>query len=58
MLNLDGEWPAILDRLYAVFVRDFKETKTHHKSLRVFYNGAIMSDGQSKEGEGFLARSQ
>jgi len=52
MLNLDGEWPAILDRLYAVFVRDFKQTKTHHKGLRVFYNGSIMPDGQGKE-EGF-----
>jgi hypothetical protein len=52
ILNLDGEWPAILDRLYAVFVRDFKETRTQHKGLRVIYNGAVMPDGLGKE-EGF-----
>src|SRR5574337_402263 len=52
MLNLDGEWTATLERLYAVFSRDFKETKTHHKGLRVIYNGLIRPDGQGKE-EGF-----
>lgn len=52
MLNLDGEWATVLERLYAVFSRDFKETKAHHRGLRVIYNGAVLPDGLGKE-EGF-----
>ena len=52
MLNLDGQWEDILERLYEVFARDFKRAKTFHRGLRVIYNSAIKPDGQSKE-EGF-----
>lgn len=52
MLNLDGTWEEILDRLYSVFSRDFKQTTTYHNGLRVSYNHTIKSDGSGKE-EGF-----
>ncbi len=52
LLNLDGEWADILDRLYRVFSRDFKETQTYHRGLKIFYDGKIKDDGQGKE-EGF-----
>jgi len=52
MLNLDGEWDTVLSRLYAVFVKDFKESQTCHSGIKVIYNGSIKADGLSKE-EGF-----
>lgn len=52
MLNLDGDWNTILSHLYAVFVRDFKESQTYHRGVKVIYNDTIKSDGLEKE-EGF-----
>lgn len=52
LLDLDGEWDAILSRLYAVFVKDFKESNTCHHGVKVIYNGTIKPDGLGKE-EGF-----
>jgi len=52
MLALDGEWAAILERLYSVFRRDFKESQAYHRGIRVIYNGNIKDDGEDKE-EGF-----
>jgi hypothetical protein len=52
ILNLDGDWDSILSRLYAVFVRDFKETQTYRGGIKVIYNGNIKNDGLGKE-EGF-----
>ena len=52
ILNLDGDWDSILSRLYAVFVKDFKETQTYHRGIKIIYNGTIKADGLGKE-EGF-----
>ena len=52
MLNLDGEWDTVLSRLYAIFVKDFKESQTYHRGIKVIYNGTIKADGLGKE-EGF-----
>jgi hypothetical protein len=52
VLDLDGEWSAILGTLYAVFERDFKKSQTRHQGLKVMYNGTIKADGMGKE-EGF-----
>ncbi|MEW6419542.1 MAG: hypothetical protein AB1480_15750 [Nitrospirota bacterium] len=52
MLNLDGEWDTVLSRLYAIFVKDFKESQTCHRGIKVIYNGTIKADGLGKE-EGF-----
>jgi hypothetical protein len=52
MLNLDGDWNTILSHLYAVFVRDFKESQTYHHGVKVIYNSKIKPDGLGKE-EGF-----
>jgi hypothetical protein len=52
ILDLDGDWDNILARLYNVFERDFKNSKTYHRGIRVIYDGKIKHDGQGKE-EGF-----
>lgn len=52
LLDLDGEWDNILSRLYGVFARDFKESQTYHRGVKVIYNGMIKADGLGKE-EGF-----
>lgn len=52
LLNLDGEWNSILLRLYLVFEKDFKESQTYHRGIRILYNAAIKPDGLGKE-EGF-----
>jgi len=52
LLDLDGEWNTILERLYSVFKRDFKESQAYHRGIKVIYNGTIRSDGLGKE-EGF-----
>jgi len=52
LLDLDGDWDEILARLYAVFVRDFKERQALHRGKKVIYNGRINADGFGKE-EGF-----
>ena len=52
LLDLDGDWDAILSRLYGVFVKDFKESNTYHCGIKVIYNGTIRPDGFGKE-EGF-----
>lgn len=52
MLNLDGDWDNILARLYSVFKRDFKESHTYHRGIKVIYNGTVKADGLGKE-EGF-----
>lgn len=52
MLNLDGEWDIVLSRLYAIFIKDFKESQTYHRGIKVIYNGTIKADGLDKE-EGF-----
>lgn len=52
VLNLDGEWRDVLDRLYSIFSRDFKESQTYHKGVKVIYNNTIKADGLGKE-EGF-----
>lgn len=50
-LNLDGEYETVLSLLYSVFQRDFKESHTYHRGVRVLYNRNIL-DGLNKE-EGF-----
>lgn len=52
LLDLDGEWDTILSRLYAVFVRDFKDSKTYHCGVKVIYDGTVKDDEIGKE-EGF-----
>lgn len=52
LLDLDGDWNAILSRLYALFLKDFKESKTYHRGIKVIYNGTVKDDGLGKE-EGF-----
>lgn len=52
LLDLDGEWNTILERLYSVFERDFKESQAYHRGIKVIYNGTIKEDGLGKE-EGF-----
>jgi len=52
LLDLDGAWDGILSRLYGVFEKDFKESQTYHRGVKVIYNGMIKADGSGKE-EGF-----
>jgi len=52
MLALDGDWDNILARLYSAFEKDFKESRTYHRGIKVIYNGTINDDGLGKE-EGF-----
>jgi hypothetical protein len=52
LLNLDGTWTEILDRLYTVFTRDFKSGPITHQGIVVIHDRRILPDGQGKE-EGF-----
>jgi len=52
ILDLRGTWEEILDRLYAVFCRDFKKGAVYHNGMRIIYNGRVLLDGHDKE-EGF-----
>ncbi len=38
LLNLDGEWKEILNKLYRVFEKDFKKRKLFYQNLRVIYD--------------------
>jgi hypothetical protein len=52
ILNLSGSWEHILNLLYSVFTKDFKDESVYHYSIRVIYNNKILPDGHGKE-EGF-----
>jgi hypothetical protein len=52
ILDLRGTWEEILERLYAVFDRDFKRGAVYHRGMRILYNNRILPDGSNKE-EGF-----
>lgn len=52
ILDLRGTWEEILERLYAVFCRDFKKSAVHHRGMRIIYDGRVLPDGHDKE-EGF-----
>jgi len=52
MVDINGKWEDILKRLYEVFERDFKKSKTYHKEDVVVYDNNVKSDGKGME-EGF-----
>ena len=52
LIDLSGTWEEILDKLYEIFERDFKNHRCLHCGLAVIYNNKILPDGQGKE-EGF-----
>jgi hypothetical protein len=52
LLDMDGSWEEILNRLYSVFSRDFKGGEVRHRGIIVLYDRRILPDGQGKE-EGF-----
>ncbi|MFH1628272.1 MAG: hypothetical protein ABIE47_06060 [Pseudomonadota bacterium] len=52
ILDLQGTWGEILERLYAVFCRDFKKGAVHHQGIRIIYDSRVLPDGCNKE-EGF-----
>jgi len=52
ILDLQGTWEEILERLYAVFSRDFKKGAVHHRGMRIIYDNRVLPDGRDKE-EGF-----
>lgn len=52
MINLDGSYEEIIDRLYQVFRRDFMENRARHLERNVTFNGVIDEFSQGKV-EGF-----
>ena len=52
ILDLKGTWEEILDKLYDIFCRDFKESNVYHRGIRIIYNNRVLPDGHNKE-EGF-----
>jgi len=52
ILDLRGTWEEILERLYAVFSRDFKKGAVHHRGIRIISDNRVLPDGHDKE-EGF-----
>ncbi len=52
ILDLQGTWEEILERLYTVFSRDFKKGAVFHRRMRIFYDNRVLPDGCNKE-EGF-----
>jgi len=49
ILNLSGSWREILDRLYSVFIRDFKSGTVIHRGCEVLFDKRILADGDGKE---------
>ncbi|HUW18622.1 MAG TPA: hypothetical protein VMW16_04905 [Sedimentisphaerales bacterium] len=52
MINLDGSYEEIIERLYNVFRKDFIESKALHLKRRVAFNAVINEFSQGKV-EGF-----
>ena len=52
MINLDGSYEEIAERLYEVFRRDFMENRARHLGCDVTFNGVIDEFSQGKV-EGF-----
>jgi hypothetical protein len=52
LLSRKGSWKKILNTLYRVFERDFKQHTTKHESFPVDFTRKILPDGEGKE-EGF-----
>jgi len=52
MINLDGSYEEIIERLYELFRNDFIEDKAKHLGRDVAYNGVINESSQGKV-EGF-----
>lgn len=52
MINLDGSYEEIIERLYQVFRKDFIESRTQHLGRNVTFNGVIDEFSQGKV-EGF-----
>ena len=52
IINLDGSYEEIIERLYAVFRRDFIENRARHLGRNVAINGVINEFSQGKV-EGF-----
>ena len=52
IIDLRGSWEEILERLYAVFCRDFKTGAIYHRGMRIIYDNRILPDG-CKKAEGF-----
>jgi len=52
MINLDGSYEEIIERLYAVFRKDFIENRAKHLGRDVAFNGVINEFNQGKV-EGF-----
>jgi hypothetical protein len=48
LLNLDGTYEEIVERLYAVFHRDFIERRANHLGRNVTFNRAIDERSQGK----------
>jgi len=49
ILKLDGTWEQVLELIYDVFVKDFKERQTKHCRIKVVYDNRILPDGRGKE---------
>lgn len=52
VINLDGSYDEIIERLYQVFRKDFIETRATHLGWKLRYNGKIYEYSQGKV-EGF-----
>jgi hypothetical protein len=52
MINMDGSYEEIIDRLYEVFRKDFMEDRAKHLERNVTFNGVINEFSQGKV-EGF-----
>lgn len=50
MLNLDGEWSIILDKLFEIFNRDFTNSKPRYNDLPIWWNRRKIDDDKD---EGF-----
>lgn len=49
ILDLAGEWPATLEKLYNVFRESFKDNITYYKGMRVVYDNRVL-EGDKEEG--------
>lgn len=38
ILNLDGSWEEVLDKLYSIFKKDFIESKVFYQNLKLIYD--------------------
>lgn len=50
MVSTDGQWEKVVARLYAIFEKDFKQTRRRLNSMPVWWDRRVLEGDQYEEG--------